>query len=130
MTPTATPMFSVLLVDDDEKILDIFSQFLESKGCRVHVATGGHEAVQAVREHPVDLVMMDVRMPDLDGLEAFRQIRQAAPTVPVVLMTGYSAREDLQQLIQAGEVEYLHKPVALDQLSKLVDRLASQRHSQ
>ncbi len=129
MVPAATPMFSVLLVDDDEKILDIFSRFLESKGCRVRVATGGHEAVQAAREHPVDLVMMDVRMPDMDGLAAFRQIRQAAPAVPIVLMTGYSAREDLQQLIQAGEVEYLHKPVTLDQLAKLVDRLASERRT-
>lgn len=118
-------MLNILCVEDDEKTRDVFTRFLKLKGHQVCEAKDGQQAVAFATQRRFDLVLMDVKMPTLDGISACRQIRTAAPTTTVVLMTGFSDSEDLQQVLQEGAVEYLHKPVTLDQLSALLERFRS-----
>ncbi len=116
-------MADLLFVEDDEKIREIFARFLTSKGYGVQLAKDGQEAVDVATQGQFALIIMDVKMPKLDGLSAFQAIHRTCPTIPVILMTGYRANPELEQLSQQGVLVYLHKPVLMKDLELLVQRL-------
>ncbi len=107
----------VLLVDDEEDLVATLSERLEIRGFRVTGVHSGIEALQCVEEHPFDIVLMDVRMPGLDGMETMKQMKLRWPGLPVILVTGHlpeSAAEDAQRL---GAFDFFNKPVDLKQLT-------------
>ena len=118
-------MFEILLVEDDNKIRELFSRFLATKGYRVHEAKDGQEAITVAARQHFDLVLMDVKMPKLDGLSACQCIRASSPTTKVVLITGYHITEEMERLTKHGDVECLRKPFTFNDLSALLDRMAS-----
>ena len=116
-------MSDLLFVEDDEKIREIFTRFLTSKGYEVHTAKDGQEAVDLAATGEFALIIMDVKMPKLDGLSAFQAIHRERPKTPVILMTGYRATPELEALSQQGVLAYLHKPVLMKDLELLIQRL-------
>ena len=116
-------MPEILFVDDDEKIRDIFGRLLDARGYHVRTARDGQEAVEVVHQQSFDLIIMDVKMPRLDGCAAYRHIHELLPETPVVLMTGYGVRDELDALVKQGAVAYLHKPVLMKDLESTVNRL-------
>jgi len=108
----------ILLVDDQTENLTLLCDLLEPEGYRLMVARDGEEALTRAFATPPDLVLMDIQMPRLDGLEACRRLKADPRThlVPVVLVTGLTAREDRIAGIAAGCDDFLTKPVDLEQL--------------
>ena len=107
---------TVLLVDDNEASLDMMSEYLQDKGYRVIPARNGREAVQRAREDRPDLILMDVQMPGMDGLEAIRHIRSDSGPgeagVPIIALTALAMPGDRERCIEAGANGYLSKPVS------------------
>lgn len=109
-------MPSVLVVDDDAGHRLMLETLLAKWGFRAQGAANGVEAVNAVRQNPFDAVLMDVRMPDMDGVAALKAIKSHNPAVPVVLMTAYSTVENAVEALKSGAYDYLLKPLDFDAL--------------
>jgi DNA-binding NtrC family response regulator len=102
---------TVLIVDDEKNIQVTLSRALTMEGYLAETAGGGLEALEKIAALPVDVVVMDVRMPDLDGLEVLRRAQQARPGLPVVIMSGHGSIETVRQAFKLGAFDYLEKPI-------------------
>jgi DNA-binding NtrC family response regulator len=101
----------VLLVDDEKNIQVTLSRALSMEGYAVEVAGGGREALEKIAALPVDAVVMDVRMPDLDGLAVLEKARETRPDLPVVVMSGHGSLETVRSAFKLGAFDYLEKPI-------------------
>jgi two-component system cell cycle response regulator DivK len=103
----------VLIVEDNDKNLELVRDILEFRGFQTLAASNGHTAVELARIHQPDLVLMDIQLPDLDGVSALRQLRSDAATraIPVVALTAFAMTEDRARLLEAGFDGYLAKPI-------------------
>ncbi len=119
-------MEHILVVEDEERIRELFAQFLRDKGYRVIEARDGQEALKCSAKQAFDLIVMDVKMPKLDGVSALQQIRGILPDAKIILTTGYTAREDLERVLEDQSIECLHKPFTFDQLMDAIHRLDAQ----
>ncbi len=102
---------TVLLVDDERNILLTLSRALSMEGYAVETAGGGKEALEKIAALPVDVVVMDVRMPDLDGLAVLERARETRPGLPVVIMSGHGSLETVRSAFKLGAFDYLEKPI-------------------
>jgi CheY-like chemotaxis protein len=119
----------VLLIDDDVKLRTSLKRLLEQRGVDVIAAEDGREGIRLIRELCVDAVLVDIFMPDVDGFEVIRALRQLAPRVPIIAMSGGSARmvdfDPLKIARLMGAREAFAKPVTAHQLIDSVDRLTA-----
>ena len=111
-----TSSFIILLVDDDAGHRTMLRTLLGGWGYHIVEAEDGEAAVAACKEHPCDLVLMDVRMPKKNGLEAMREIKTYNPALPVLIMTAYSTIEAAVEAIKEGAYDYLTKPLDFEKL--------------
>ncbi|MFH1626470.1 MAG: sigma-54 dependent transcriptional regulator [Pseudomonadota bacterium] len=107
---------TILVVDDEENHRMMLRAHLEGEGFEVVEASDGQEAVDKVNERFFDLVLMDIRMPRMDGMEAQRQIKQINPTIPVIIMTAYGSINSAVEALKSGAEDYLTKPLDVDEL--------------
>jgi len=116
----------ILVVDDDEKNMKLFRDVLQATGYRTLEAATGGDAVRLATAHAPALVLMDIRLPDIDGLEALRRLRSAEQTasIPVLAVTAQAMKGDRERFIEAGFDGYLSKPVDVDELLEYVGRYA------
>ena len=112
----------LLIVDDDPGHLTTLKTISRSWGYEVATATDGSEAVETVRSVPVDLVLMDVRMTQMGGIEALSQIKAYNPSIPVIIMTAYSSVESAVSALKAGAYDYLIKPLDFEALRLAIER--------
>ena len=114
----------ILVVEDNEKNMKLFRDVLSATGYRTLEATTGGEAVEMATEHAPDLVLMDIQMPDMDGVEALRRLRADARTASlrVLAVTAQAMRGDREQFLAAGFDGYLSKPVSVQELLGTVRR--------
>ncbi len=115
-------MHKVLVVDDDKVLQDSVRQALEYHHFLVDVADNGKDAVSAVYREKYDLVVMDVNMPEMDGIEALTEIKKYDPSVIVLILTAYSNVGDAVKAVKEGAYNYLEKPIASDNLVSLIKR--------
>ncbi|MBD2292917.1 PAS domain S-box protein [Anabaena sphaerica FACHB-251] len=115
----------ILIAEDNEANIDTVSNYLESRGYHLLVAGNGLEAIDLAKTHAPDLILMDVQMPLMDGLEAIRLIRadDDIANIPIIALTGLAMPNDHERCLQAGANEYLAKPVRLKQLTKMIQNL-------
>jgi DNA-binding NtrC family response regulator len=113
-------MAHILVVDDDQSIATAFERFLRHEGHVCTIASNAEEALRLVGERDPDLVVMDIRMPGVDGLQTLQQLRARYPDVYVVMMTAYGTSQTSIDAIRAGAFEYLTKPLDLDQLRRVI----------
>ncbi|CAN1213339.1 hypothetical protein TUMEXPCC7403_24250 [Tumidithrix helvetica PCC 7403] len=115
----------ILIVEDNLANIHTFSNYLESRGYRLLVAKDGLEAIALAKAQKPDLILMDIQMPTMDGLEATRQIRADRQTshIPIVAITGLAMPGDREQCLEAGANDYLTKPVKLKQLVTSIQQL-------
>ncbi len=102
---------TVLVVDDERNIQLTLSRALSMEGYAVELAGGGREALEKIAALPVDVVVMDVRMPDLDGLSVLEKARETRPELPVVIMSGHGSIETVRSAFRLGAFDYLEKPI-------------------
>ena len=106
----------LLLVDDEERFLETTKTLLERRGVSVFTATGGLDAMKVLDEHRIDVVVLDVKMPGLDGGEVLRKIKQRYPLVEVVMLTGHATVESAVEGMRLGAFDYVTKPCDVSQL--------------
>ncbi|MBL0712535.1 MAG: response regulator [Desulfosarcina sp.] len=117
----------LLFVDDEENILDIAREFFEFKGYDVLTARNGREAVGILAAERVDCCFTDINMPEMDGLALAEHIYQTDNTIPVIVMTGYPSLDNSIATLKNGVVDFLIKPVSLEQMELAVRRVLRQR---
>jgi DNA-binding NtrC family response regulator len=107
---------SVLIVDDEKNILLTLSQSLQLAGYRTELASSGQVALDVISARPVDAVLMDVKMPDMDGLTALGRLHELKPELPVIMMSGHGTIDTAVKATQLGARDFLEKPIARDKL--------------
>jgi DNA-binding NtrC family response regulator len=113
----------ILVVDDEAPIRDLLSAYFQKHGYQVSSAATAGEALRMVDEQPIQAVVLDVLLPDTDGLEALANIKASHPKLPVIIMTGIGFDEELlQEAMQKGASGYVSKTLPLDQLLMEVHR--------
>jgi two-component system OmpR family response regulator len=117
----------VLLVEDDDDNRELMAEVLASSGCEVLSAATGQDGLRTLSESSVDVVVTDVGMPGMGGLEMAKAAKAIAPTVPVVVVTGWAEREDIANARGKHVDAVLLKPVEPDALSQTVSDLARGR---
>ncbi|HEY8206896.1 MAG TPA: sigma-54 dependent transcriptional regulator [Myxococcaceae bacterium] len=121
-------MAHVLVADDEAKLGKLVAEALELDGHRVSRVHGGRPALVELAARPYDVVISDLRMPEVDGLHVLREARKKEPPPEVILMTAYGTAESAVEAMKAGAADYLTKPFAMDELRMRVERLVA-RHS-
>jgi two-component system response regulator HydG len=119
---TAPKKTRILIVDDDPAHLVSIKTVIGSWGYRVETADDGTVAVDMVKSMPVDLILMDVRMTTMSGIEALKQIKVYNPTIPVIIMTAYSSVDSAVEAIKSGAYDYLIKPLDFEVLKLTIER--------
>lgn len=112
----------ILVVDDEESHRIMLRAVLKEEGYEVAEAADGTEAVRAVEQEPFDLILLDLRMTTMDGIEALTEIRKKNPLVPVLIMTAYASVKTAVEALKAGAFEYLTKPLDIEELKILIEK--------
>jgi DNA-binding NtrC family response regulator len=107
---------SVLLVDDEKDFLEVLTKRLRKRKLRLVAANSGAEAIRAIQDTPIDVVVLDMRMPQMDGLETLREIKRINPVVEIIMLTGHADVEAAVEGMELGAFDYLIKPVDIDEL--------------
>lgn len=117
--------YLVLLADDNDDQINTVQDFLQFQGYQVAIARDGVEVVEQAKRLQPDLILMDIQMPDMDGLEAIRYIRadKHLAQVPIIALTALAMTSDREQCLNAGANEYLSKPVSLKTLTQIISQL-------
>jgi two-component system, OmpR family, response regulator len=111
----------VLLVDDEEEFSSALAERLRLRGFDVTTTADGKEAIRRVSAHPPGIVLLDVKMPGLGGLEVLRRIKSEQPNIPVILLTGLGSSDDGAKGMQLGAFDYLMKPVRIEALMERIN---------
>ncbi|HEX7318846.1 MAG TPA: sigma-54 dependent transcriptional regulator [bacterium] len=117
----------ILVVDDEQSQRELLAGFLKTKQYTVTTAASGAEAVQLNRSTGFDLVIMDLKMPELDGIETMARMKEIDPETNFIILTGYGTVESAVRAIKLGAYDYLNKPVNLDELELLVERIRDEQ---
>lgn len=110
----------ILIVDDEEGILKTLSGILSDEGYQVMTKSNGQDAIQAVLADPPQLVLLDIWMPDIDGIETLQKIKDFFPNLTVVMMSGHGSIESAVKAIKLGAYDYIEKPLSLEKVTLLI----------
>jgi len=110
-----------LVIDDEQIVLDSVSKILTDENYEVDVSLSGREGLNRAIQKEYDIVLTDIRMPDIGGMRVLRDVKRAKPSLPVVIITGYASVKSAVQAMKLGAADYIEKPFTPDQLLKAVD---------
>ena len=110
----------ILLVDDETEFTDSMSQLLRTRGYQVTAVNSGHDALKALKEGKYDVVVLDLKMEDMDGIEVLKVIKRMVPDLPVILLTGHGSQTAAKEGILAGAFDFLTKPCELVELMEKI----------
>ncbi len=113
--------FNVLVVDDEEEFREVTSKILTKRGLNVQSAGNGQQALEILDHNRMDVVLLDVKMPGMDGIETLQEIRNLMPLVEVVLLTGHASVQSGIEGMKLGAFDYLMKPIETDQLLETLE---------
>jgi DNA-binding NtrC family response regulator len=121
------PRTSILVVDDDADMREWVKEELEHEGFVVETAAGGRAGVERVKAGGIDVVVTDVKMPDLDGLDLLREVREVEPSPFVIVVTGFGSIDTAIRAVKLGAYDYITKPFKIDQLLLGIDKAFAER---
>ena len=110
----------ILMVDDEEELVETLVERLQIRGFRAEGVTRGIDAVKRIRDGAFDVVVLDLKMPGLDGLEVIQQLKYHRPELQVILLTGHGSSEDAEKGRNSGAFDYLIKPVDIEELIEII----------
>ncbi|MBI5787700.1 MAG: response regulator, partial [Candidatus Schekmanbacteria bacterium] len=122
----------ILVVDDEATIRTGIAQALGKEKMTVHTAADSREALEILATQPLGIVLLDIKLPDMDGVELLKIIRREYPEIEVIMVTGYPAIQSAVECIRHGAMDYLVKPFRLDELEVLIAKaqdLLIQKHA-
>lgn len=118
----------ILIVDDDALVRETLQFVLEDGGYAVQATDSGADALQILEQEPIDLVLTDIFMPGMNGFDLLRQIRERAPSIPVILITGYGSIEMARDALKQGASDFITKPYNIQEIPIMIERNLT-RHS-
>lgn len=113
----------VLVVDDEENARIALRAILQQEGYEVNSVANGYEALEFLRHHKVNVVISDLKMPEMNGLTFLRELNRRYPSTRVIMVTAYGGVESYLEAIQLGAFEYIHKPVKVDELKFIMHKM-------
>lgn len=116
---TDTPR--ILIVDDEESFRTILAKRLGKRGLPVVTAGSGREALETIKHRSFDVILLDVKMPEMNGIEALAEIKKIDPLLEVIILTGHASVDAAVEIMKLGGYEYLLKPCPLDELLDKID---------
>lgn len=120
-------MANILVVDDEKYLAEIINIFLEFKGYKVKTATDGYKTIEEVKATHYDLVLMDIRLPGINGVEVFLKIKEIDPKTRVIMMTGFSVEDLVEQALREGDYACLHKPFNMEGLLEEIEKVLKEK---
>ena len=118
----------ILFVDDEHEFLELMDNRLHKRGFTVTTAGTGEKALELVKDQDFDAMVLDVKMPGIDGIEVLRRVKQTKPDLPVILLTGHASIEAAMTGVETGAVDYLLKPVPINDLIIRLRDLAARKN--
>lgn len=112
---------TVLLVDDEDRFRLTLAKMLRSQGLEVREAASGEAALQELATKPCDVVLLDIRMPGMSGLEALKEIKRQAPLTEVIMLTGHASLDVALELMRLGAFDYVLKPCAVEEIQAKIE---------
>lgn len=119
-------MKHIFIIDDDMDMCQLLSNFLQRKGFKASCATSGKKGLEAVKENSFDLVLCDFRLGDMDGKEVLQQIKAIDPSMPVIILTGYSEVKMAVEVMRLGAYDYVTKPLVPEEIIKMINKALDQ----
>lgn len=115
----------ILIIDDEIKFAAMLTKRIELRGYHSEICYDGKTALQWIRKNGdfVTLILLDLRLPDLYGIEVLTEIKKINPSVPVIILTGHGTERDRQQCEQLGAYMFIHKPLDIDELMTIMERI-------
>lgn len=110
----------ILVVDDEQGILDLFKKALSKEGCIVATALNGQDAIKMVKDEDPDLVILDIKMPGMDGLETLRYIKKMNKKIIILMLTAYGTLDSAKEALKLGAHDYITKPFKLDYIKEVI----------
>jgi len=117
----------IMLVDDEERFLSTTKKLLEKKEYDVLTASSGLFALELLRHHMIGVIILDVKMPGMDGISVLKEIKKSYPLVEVIMLTGHATVESAVEGLKHGALDYLMKPTSIEDLIKKVEEAFGKR---
>ena len=119
---------SILVIDDEAAQRDVLTGYLKKKGYKIFSASSGEEGIEAVKGNLVDIILSDYKMPDLNGIEVLEQAKKINPEISFVIVTAYGTVENAVKAMRLGAFNYISKPVDLDELDLMIERIIEHKN--
>jgi DNA-binding NtrC family response regulator len=120
----------VLIVDDEKDFVQMFSLRLEAQGEKVSTAYSGKKALEVLSHVAIDVVILDIRMPGMDGIDTLKQIKNTYPLVEVILLTGHGSTETAVEGMKLGAFDYLMKPADFEEIKLKLEKARQRKDDQ
>ncbi len=118
----------ILIVDDDEAQRSLLAGYLKKRDYTVTTAVSGHEAIEKNQDKGFDLAILDLKMPEIDGIETMTKMKEIDPEMYFIILTGYGTVETAVKAMKIGAYDYLSKPINLDELELIIERIHEEQH--
>ncbi len=116
---------TILIVEDDEASREFLTEVIGNLGYRILMTVNGRDGIEMFRKTAVDLVLLDIRLPDLNGVEVLKILKQISASVPVVAQTAFAMQQEKQEFLDEGFDDYLSKPIRPENLVKIIHKYIS-----
>jgi DNA-binding NtrC family response regulator len=120
MPDASIPKIRLLLIDDEIDFTSVMVKRLGRRGIDATTANGGHQAIALVAEQVFDVVVLDLKMEDMDGIEVLKVLKQKTPNLPVIMLTGHGSHSAAEEGFTHGAFDYLSKPYDIDGLTQII----------
>ena len=116
----ATKSHKVLIIDDEKEICSLLTEYFTEDGCTVEVAYDGEDGIAKVKSFEPDIIILDHRMPIMDGAKVIKKVREFCST-PIVCVSAITERETINECLRLGATEYMFKPINLEELDRAIE---------
>jgi DNA-binding NtrC family response regulator len=124
-----SPNARALIIEDDEEMRSLLKDFFVEEGCETDSVSNGYEALEILIKKRFDLIMTDIRMPGLTGLDILPRIKKLQPGVPIIVITAFGSEEVHRRAYERGATVYLEKPIHFEKLRELIHQMVVSRHA-
>lgn len=111
---------NILVVDDNKDFADVFCDILKANNYKAACCYGGRQALELVKDNTFDIIFLDIRMPDMDGIQTLKEIKKLRSDTAVIIMTGYSVDEMVHKALEAKASEIIYKPFEIEKVLSLL----------
>lgn len=118
----------LLIVDDEKRFADMLAKRLRLRGRHCDICHNGQQAIELVRRKHFSLILLDLHLPDIYGVEVLKRIRLISATIPVIIITGHGTEKDRQACMEQGAYAFMHKPVGIDNLMSIFSQIEEASH--